>query len=142
MTAFHIHDEEGRITQSNKVYDAEGYDKVLHEHGMTFVQENSPHHASIDREFIHKGRREACPKMPVRVNKTALRVGEGDAVKIRGIPKDARITVTARGVPQPLWDAPLPDGWADLSVPAPGAYLVSITKHPYREWRQVVSATA
>lgn len=141
MTAFHIHDEDGRITQSNKVFDAEGYDKVLNDLGWKFVQENSPHHADIGRDFIWKGRREQCPKMPISINKTSLRVGENDAVKIRGIPKGARITVTLRGVSQPIWDAPLPDGWADLSVPAPGAYVVSITKYPYREWKCVVSSS-
>jgi len=141
MTAFHMYDEEGRITQSNKVYDSEGYDKVLHDLGWKFVQENNPHHATIGRDFIHKGRREQCPKMRVSIDKTSFRVGEGDAVKIRGVPNGARITVTPRGMLQPIWDATLSAGWADLSVPAPGAYLISITKHPFREWQCVVSAS-
>lgn len=136
-----MYDEEGRILQSNKVFDDEGYDKVLNDLGWKFVQENSPHHAQIGEDYIRKGCREKCPPMLTRVNKTSFRVGEADAVKFRGIPKGARITVTPRGVFQPLWDAVLPDGWADLSVPAPGAYLISITKHPFREWQCVVSAS-
>lgn len=141
MTAFHIHDEDGRITQSNKVFDAEGYDKVLHDLGWKFVQENSRHHAAIGEDYIRKGCREKCPPMRVSIDKTSFRVGESDAVKMTGIPRGAQMSVTPHGLTQPIWEAVIRSGRQELSVPAPGGYVIVITKHPYRAWRCVVSAS-
>jgi len=139
-----VFDPDGRISMSNKVFDdPDGrYGKVLAEREMNFVNHGGRSHANPGKHFVWKGRVEEMPKMPISINKVRIAVGENDAAKITGIPKGAEIVVTAHGYPDVLWHTVEETGAAELSVPAPGAYLVTITRMPFRQWRCIVSAAA
>lgn len=136
MSGFSIHDEDGRITSSHKVYEPEGYDRKLHEHGLRFARHETRTHANLDHNFIWNGELSDRPLSPVRCGFIHLKVGQG--TYIHGIPLGAHVTVSAQGVGMPMHDGPLNGRTIDFDSPVPGVFTVTVRKWPMREWSQTI----
>lgn len=137
---FLIPDGDGRITQANKVYDPEGYDKRLDDAGVKYVKVDHPGVLSPDEWMVSGGEPTERPRMTVSVVKVCIRAGDNDAAVITGAPKDVAFAVSVGG--SPVWDGTLPDGELELSVPTPGLYQVSFKKWPYRDFNVTIEAVA
>lgn len=140
---YSAHDEDGRIYMSNKIYDTTSgdYGKVLADRDIKYVAHSGNGPANLDQHFVWKGRIADMPKMRVNLNKQRFKAGEQDAIKLRGIPEGAVVEVHAMGYAEALWVHTENTGSAEISVPSPGAYIITITKFPYRQWQMPVSAT-
>lgn len=138
---FLIPDGEGRITQANKVYDPQGYDKRLDDAGVKYVKVDHPGVLSSDEWMVSDGvvptKR---PTMRVSVSKTTIKAGDNDTAILTGAPKDVAFSVSVSG--SSVWSGTLPDGELELSVPTPGLYHVSFNKWPYRDFSVTIEAVA
>lgn len=137
---FLIPNEDGRITQANKVYDPEGYDRRLDEAGVSYVKVDHPGILSPDEWMISDGAPTERPTMDISLNKTAIKAGDNDAAVLVGAPKDVAFSVTVQG--SQVWSGTLPDGELELSVPTPGVYQVTLTKWPYRDFGVTIEAVS
>jgi hypothetical protein len=137
---FLIPDGEGRITQANKVYDPEGYDRRLDDAGVKYVKVDHPGVLSPDEWMVSDGAPTERPSMAVAINKTLIKAGDNDAAILTGAPKDVAFSVSVGG--SSVWSGTLPDGELELSVPTPGVYVVMLKKWPYRDFNVSIEALA
>lgn len=135
MSAFSFHDEEGRITSSHKVYEADGYDRILHSHGIQFCRHETKTHADLDRHFVWNGELSDRPRSPVRCGHIHLKVGEG--TYIHGIPLGAHVSIVT-GEGYTMFDGPLDGRTIDFDSPVPGTFTVTVRKFPMREWTKTI----
>jgi hypothetical protein len=138
---FAIHDESGRINQANKVYEPEGYDKLLDDLGHKYVSAQStgllpPEHWFVDvsaKELIER------PIMNVQVSKTQIKAGDKDSALLTGIPKQSKVFIYAAGTELYKMD-PFDAEELELSIPVPCTYTVVIDLWPYKTFRTVIEA--
>lgn len=140
MSAFSFHDEQGLITSSHKLYEADGYDKVLASHDIRFCRHETRTHANPDRHFVWNGNLSDRPMSPVRCGHIHLKVGQG--TYIHGIPLGAHVTVQPHGVGMPMHDGPLNGRTIDFDSPVPGIFYVTVRKFPMRDWTQTIVVEA
>lgn len=137
---FLIPNEDGRITQANKVYDPTGYDRRLDEAGVNYVKVDHPGVLSPDEWMISDGAPTERPAMTIAINKTAIKAGDNDAAILTGAPKDVAFSVSVQG--SEVWSGTLPDGELELSVPTPGIYQITFNKWPYQDFNATIEAVA
>lgn len=140
MPTFTHHDEAGQITQSNTVYDAEGYDKRLHDAGQSrFVVtgDNTPLHH--ERWMVHKNEPRERPRMLVRVDRTKIKAGGSDAAVFRRVPPGARIRIYTSGLL--VFDETCPGTEFELPIPVPCVYEVHVEKWPLANYTAKIEAT-
>ena len=133
MATFSIHDDEGRITQSNTVYSAEGYDKILRDHGFdqfVRVDENNPHHH--ERHFVNGGQVCDRPSMSIRLSKATVKAGGADHSVLTGIMPGSRLTIITGGIK--LFDEAISDTQIEINIPVPCVYELTFHKWPYRDF--------
>lgn len=138
------HDDSGIIGQSVKVFDDENgaYGKILHSREMKFVNHAGRSFADPNHHFVNNGKIANRPVMPINVINARVRAVK-DHVKIKGVPKAVRITISASigGIQHTFFDTQIDGPSLEFPVPAPGLYTVAINKHPYREWSQQIEVT-
>lgn len=135
----------GRIVMSNKVFDdPDGrYGKILHEREMKFVNHAGTSHAHLGRHFVNNGAIQDMPRMPIRLSRTRIGIGDANGATIANIPPDATLTILANGLqffPSAGESGVVSGRRVDISAPVPGVYTLIIAKFPYREWRREVIA--
>lgn len=127
-------DEEGRITQANKVYShTEKYEENLKAHDIDYVK--LEHHSliSTDKWMVNKDKNfdglvRRRPMMPVSYDKLVIKAGGVDSAIIR-TPK--KVACNIRGAQSEIWDFMLDDGELELAIPLPMIYTVRLQKWPY-----------
>ena len=132
MTTFTVHDEEGRITQSNKIYIETDYAKALNNHGFDkFVQ--SAHDRPLDtyQKYVHNGDLCDRPQMQIVVDRTRIRAGGNDAAKFSGIIPGTKATVWTSGIN--IGSEMIPVDKMELPIPVPCVYRVVFEKWPYKD---------
>ena len=138
---YSIHDEEGRITQSNQVFDDDGgkYGRILAAHDLRFLNHAGAFYADLAKDFIWNG--ELCnrPRPTMRCGHIHLRVGEG--TYIHGIPLGAHVSIVT-GEGYNMFDGPLNGRTIDFDSPVPGTFTVTVRKFPMREWTQTIVVEA
>lgn len=137
---YSVHDEDGRITQSNKVFDDEqgAYGRLLAEREWTFLQHGGRSHADIAGQYVWHG--ELCnrPVMRIAVDKASIKAGGVDVARVRGVPRGAQVTVyhdryeLGSGIKDA---APV-----DIAAQTPGRLRVLVRKWPYQDWIGEVEA--
>lgn len=137
---FTIYDETGRLTQSNKVYSPEGYDKHLHELGHKFVAEEATAPRNLVTHHFHQGEIKERPLMAVSVSKAELKAGTGDAAVFRGIPPGTRVTIETGGMR--ILDELVPSTEMEISIPIPCIYKVTLHKWPHQDFVLELKALA
>lgn len=138
---FAAHDEDGRIYMANKVYDPEGYENKLRDHGHDrFVAHESPGLRSPDMFFANGGALARRPFMPIAVDKTTIKAGDSDAAIFRGIEKGTRVRIVAAGAV--LHDLVLQDAELELHIPVPCTYRVIFERWPCRDRAFEIEAVA
>ena len=133
MATFSIHDDDGRITQSNTVYDHKGYDKILQDHGYKqFVQvkENTPH--NHDHHFVIGGQVSNRPPMPITLSKTTVKAGGADHAVITGIIPGSKLTIITGGIK--LFNEAITDAQIEINIPVPCIYQLIFEKWPYKDF--------
>jgi len=143
---YSIHDESGRITQSNQVFDDGGYSKVLNQHGQRFHQHGGESHASLTHHWIRDAGK-AYPRlanrnaMPISIDKAIIKPDGNDVAKIYGIPKGALVRVVVGGIEiaSEVQTGKLP---FELVSVTPATYLITVSMFPLRDWSGKVSAIA
>lgn len=129
---FLVHEDDGRITQANKVYDPTGYGNLLRENGLKHIEIDTASVIPIDEHFILKGEVTRRPVMKLRVSKDRLLAGNNDASVIRGIPGGSRLSIVVEGHESvPLINEAMNDSVLEFSAPAPGVYVLTFEKFPY-----------
>lgn len=129
---FLVHDDDGRITQANKVYSPDGYADQLRDLGLKHVVLQRDGIIPIDDFFIQAGAVSPRPVMKLRLIKDRIATGDNDAAYIRGIPHGARFTIVVDGHESvPLLDDIINDTVMEFSAPAPGTYKITFEKFPY-----------
>lgn len=132
-------DEPGRITQSNKVYQPEGYDGQLQELGHEFVAIENPGYLNPDRFLIADGEPMARSEMPITVSKRQIKAGGSDKAVFRGVPIGAKASVSTGGML--IGSDVIPSGEFDLPIPVPCIYRVTITLWPFLDFVADIEAT-
>lgn len=141
MTLFATHDESGRITAATKHFDAEGYDKLLHDAGHKFlVIEKSPLIGSSEYyvDVPVKELRER-PVLQCLVNKRQIKAGSDDSALIVGVPEAAKVRIIAVGQVLHEYD-PIDADQIEISIPVPCTYTVTIDLWPYKPWKTDITA--
>ncbi len=135
---FLVHDENGQITQSNKHYSPEGYDKLLTKFGYKFVAVESNHILMPDQHYIRSG--EVLSREPMRItaDRKSMRVGKG--VTFSGLPRSCRMTVSVG--PHIIESAAVTDGEAYFESPVPGLFTLRFEAFPYIPWTRQIECTA
>nr|DAH82766.1 MAG TPA: hypothetical protein [Caudoviricetes sp.] len=138
---YSVHDDDGRIIMSNQVFDAEGYDKRLLDHGYKkFVADMHPGLRSHDHWFVQNKGHVKRPKMWVMVDKICIKAGGNDAAVFRGITKGVRLNIFGAGTL--LHDLVMDDAELQLHIPVPCTYRVTFEKWPYRSKLFEIEAVA
>ncbi|MDD1534551.1 MULTISPECIES: hypothetical protein [unclassified Bradyrhizobium] len=134
MTLFAVFEPSGQLTQANKVYDPEGYDKLLDEHGYTYIAAETNTLPSFSEWYVDVKAKEltARPVMPIAVTKTVIKAGGVDSAVISGIPKQAKAVIGAAGAVLHNVD-PLDATELEIAIPVPCVYRVTISLWPYRD---------
>lgn len=135
---FLVHEDDGRITQSNKHYNPEGYDKVLADHGHKFVKVDSPRILPPDEHYIHAGTVRPRQAMPITVE-GIMRAGKS-GVTFSGVPKPCQMTISVDGAQ--VHAETIVDGQAYLEAPVPGIYQVRLDAFPWLPWTADVECVA
>lgn len=148
MTAFAVYDPEGRVVQSNKVFDPDvNYDKRYHELGLKFVKNNQSQPFSMETDWIDPKRfyPRNRPIMPITATKERIEAGGNDSVVFHNIPMNARLQVfhNIPGVgeinPHDLI-MPAKDREFEYGVVTPCLFTIKFSKWPYRDWSQTFEA--
>jgi len=141
MTVFAIYEPTGQITQANKVYDPDGYDKLLDDQGHSYLALQSNTLPSFEHWYVDVGANELAerPLMPVEVSKSAIKAGADDTALITGIPKNAKVTIFAAGAVLHTLD-PVDAIELEIAIPVPCVYSVRIELWPYRECKLNIEA--
>lgn len=146
MSAFSFHNEDGRITSSHKLYDPEGYDKILNERGIAFHQHKGRSdrgYADLDRHWINQsgGTKEMSvrPRTGIFLSKTTIKAGEMDAARLWNALPGSTIDMSIGGYALPQVIVPQ-RGPVYLSSPVPGIYSIFVRKWPYQEWHGQLEA--
>lgn len=129
---FLVHEDDGRITQANKVYDPTGYGDLLRENGLKHIEIETGSVIPIDEHFILRGEVTRRPVMKLRMSKDRILAGNNDASVIRGIPSGSRLSIVVEGHESvPLINETISDSVLEFSAPAPGVYVLTFEKFPY-----------
>ena len=139
MTVYNIYDETGRITQSNKLYNPEGYEASIRELGHNFVAHAGDAPNNIERFFIQSAVLTERPIMPITISKTEIQAGGSDAAVFLGIPKNAKITVTTSSMT--IFSQAIPDTEFEVSIPVPCLYQITIDLWPFKTFATTIKAT-
>lgn len=140
MTVFTAHDPDGRVTQSNKLFDPTGYADMLRERQMTFVEHDGPGPINLEAHWVRNGELTAREAMPVTVSATSIKAGGKEVAIFSGVPRGARVTISTGGLP-PIWNG-IADGKPfDLPIPVPCIYVVTVDLWPFRTWSTEVTAS-
>lgn len=151
MTAYAVYDAEGRIIQSNKVFDPDvNYDRRYQELGHKFVR-NPKQGTLFSMETTWVDPKRCFPRnrplMPITFTKERIEAGGNDSVVFHNIPMNARLQVfhSIPGVgtinPHDLI-MPTKDREFEYGVDVPCLFTVKFTKWPYQDWSQQFEAVA
>ena len=148
---FIVHDEDGKIRQSSKVYDWQkhpgnrrkmDYDKFLAERGERFVMLDKPRPIRPSKIYVDKGEIAQRPVMPIQCSSTTIGVGEKHAAIFTGVPPGVQCTVS---LPQfGVVDSMRLTGKKrePISFPVPGRWVVSFDRFPYIPWTIEIEVVA
>lgn len=127
-----IHDDDGRITQSNKVFSPEGYDKQLHDAGVRFVKHDLKEVLPLDSHYVAGGELIPRGRMILRLNKRRFKADGIDASVIRGLPVPCDVTISVGEAVVDRQTAT--ERELELSSTTPGVFKVLVEKFPYLPW--------
>lgn len=131
------HDEDGRILQSNQVFNNDKYADCLREHERKFIQHRGKYQ-NLHSHFVWNGNLSERPTL--RLKLSAKKVKPGSGFKIAGIPAGANVNVkTSDGYE--LFNGVAPAKNLDFPTPVPAVYEVNIDKWPYRGWSASVEVS-
>lgn len=133
---FAVHDEEGRITQSNKVFDPAGYDELLLDHGLSFATAETNVVLSPDDWFVKSGSLSERPAMKIALRKSTIKVG--DAIRFSNIPTGSRVLIVGAGIV--LANEAVIGHTLEFPMPVPCVYTVTFSRFPYRDCTLQVEA--
>lgn len=141
MTAFHVHDEEGKILQSNKVFAPDGYGDRLRDLGYNrFVEMKSERIAEPELQYVWNGELTERPEMPIEVGSLEIPAGSSTEIALfSGILPGTQMNVATGGMN--VWTMPVPGSYVEFAPPVPALYVVTFSKWPYRDFTRVVKAT-
>lgn len=136
---FVIPDDDGRITQANKVFEHEGYDKQLHDMNYKFITADTSQIPAPEHWFVKSGKLKERPEMFIVVSKTIIKAGGVDAAVLRGCPIGATFSVMTDGM---VLDSGTLDD-PDLEIPSlvPCRMTVLIDRWPYKTFKLDIEAT-
>lgn len=136
---YSLYHEDGRIHQSNKVFDDEGeYADLLRERELTFIRHGGGSHANPNIHWVYKGDICEMPRMPVTIDRTSIGVGEANGTTLKNVPIDAQLSIFAGETM--FFSEKTSGSTIEISAPVPGVYTISITKYPFRRWQTRVIA--
>jgi len=138
---FAVHSDDGQIVQANKVYNPEGYDRLLDQHGLNYVAVQTEGILSPEEWFVNVGTKEIAerPALPIQISKTMIKAGGADSALLTQIPAQARVVVYAAGAELHRL-AKLDATELEISIPVPCRYTVVIDLWPYKTSRFEIEA--
>lgn len=142
MTLFAVYNPDGSISQANKVYNPEGYDRLLSDRGLAFVADAKAEHlGSHDHWMVDTNAKVLVerPLMPIVYQST---VKAGSTAVVSNIPKGAALDIHAAG--SVIHSVPSMPG-RDLDFitdPAPCLWTVIIRLWPYKDCVLKIEAVA
>lgn len=145
MSVYCIYDDEGRIVQSNKVYDPpKNYENTIRDFGQKFIKLDQPNIVPSERFFVGKDALVRMPHMRAKVSKRRIKAGGQDTVVVTGCPKGAKYAVDHAlpgvGTVTP-YAGSLPSGELEVGMDVPCVFTIRIEKFPYRAFSvQIESA--
>jgi hypothetical protein len=137
LANFTVHDERGRILQSNTVYDPKGYEDRLHEHGHSSfvrVDANRTHHP--ERHFVDGAKLRARPEMRPYISATSIKAGS--AVGVAGLYSGSVLSVSTGGLE--IERVTVQSHRIFIPLPVPGVYTIAVEKWPHRRFQINVTA--
>lgn len=122
-------EEDGRVDQSNKVFDPYGYSDLLSDRGLNFIALDNEGYLPPDKIRIVNRQVVKRPEMHIQVSKSIIKAGKESAI-FRNVPKNAKVTIAVSGLGVISQDV-LPDTAFDLPIPVPCTYKVRIELWPW-----------
>lgn len=141
MTVFNLYDDEGKLTQSNKLYDPTGYADRLNELSLKHVPSNHARPLQLDRWHVKNGELTQRGVMPIVISRTVIKAGDRDFAVLSGVPKGAMITITC-GRFMIMNRQSVPPGQIEISIPVPCTYHVTVECMPFRPFVATITAIA
>jgi hypothetical protein len=143
MTLFAVHDESGRLQQANKVYDIEGYNRLLDDRGLKYVTAQTEAIPKPDAWWVDVSAKALLerPVLSALIDRRTIKAGGVDSAVIVGIPKAAAVTILAAGSVLHNFK-PIGATEVEISIPVPCIYTVVIDLWPYRTWTTTIEAVS
>lgn len=134
MTLFAIYDKDsGNITQANKVYNPEGYDKLLDDRGLTYIKDTQAEHlCSFDHWMVDVSAQTLRERQTMTAIAAAPTIKAGTNALITGIPKGASVSIMGAGAV--IYSIPSLDGdELEFPMPVPCKYQAVLTLWPWKD---------
>lgn len=144
MGMYAVYDENGRITQANRVYDQPNYGRLLSDHAMPYAFNEQL--GIVSDEHWYVGGMEELRERPllpdISISKTIVKAGGVDVCVVRNVPPHAHVTITMNDGTM-LWPRVLLDA-REFEVPVytPCTLIVTIDLWPYQDYRFTVEGVA
>ncbi|SHJ69544.1 hypothetical protein SAMN05444159_1253 [Bradyrhizobium lablabi] len=139
-----LHQEDGRIHQANKLYDADTkrYDDLLNDLGHAYVKANAPALLPPEHWMVDVKAKEICERPVMRATAYANIIKAGTNALLLNIPHGADVTILAVGAV--IRSVPKLDG-DELEFPVasvPCKYTAVITLWPFKDCTIEIEAIA
>lgn len=143
MTLFAIYNPDGSITQANKVYNPDGYDKLLLDRGLSFVADAKAEHlCSHDHWMVDVSDKSLVERPMMSAVADSTTVKAGSTAVVSGIPKGAALDIFAAGsVIHSVSSMPGTD-LDFITDPAPCLWTIIIRLWPYKDCTINIEAVA
>lgn len=144
MTTYCIYDAEGRIVQSNKVFDPPAnYETTIRDFKQNFIKLDQPHLVPAEKFYVANNGLVRMPRMRIAVSKRRIKAGGRDTVVVTGCPNDADYAVDHSlpgiGIVTP-YSGKLPDGELEIGMDIPCLFTIRIERFPYRAFSVQIEA--
>jgi hypothetical protein len=144
MSVYCIYDAEGRIIQSNKVFDPpRNYEATIRDFGQKFIKQDRPHLVPAEKFFVANEELVRMPAMRISVSKWRIKAGGQDTVVLTGCPASADYAVDHSlpgiGIVTP-YSGKLLDGELEIGMDIPCLFTIRIERFPYRAFSVQIEA--
>lgn len=134
-------EQDGRVDQSNKVFEPYGYSDRLNEMGLKWIAIDNEGYLPPDKIRIVNNEIVKRPEMPIQISKTTIKAGGKESAIFRNVPVNAKVIISVAGLGV-IEQVQVPSTSFDLPIPVPCTYNVKIELWPWIPYEVNIEAVA
>lgn len=128
-----VFDQNGGITQMNRVFDRKGYPDCLHDNAVSFLEVENLKGLDAETHHVEGTQVKERPQIYAVMTKRQIKANNVDAAIISPLPKTSKVTIFRNGIVMPgCADLPLNDTSMEVTATQPGRYRVEVDAWPYQ----------